>query len=355
MADDDEDGVSAAAVVVPIVVVLLIAAIASAAAYWRFGFGRRKKTAPAEVPTVRPKAALPPLKAGPAAAITWPTTGSVATGSASLWLMTPPCPKRGKVSVVPPIDQRVPYYWNAKSLDNPFSGLENPDKFEVEAIQKMIDDTWREVATRDRRNAKLPRRLRVVKVQRVENSELWKRYTQGRHYLKSKRPHSCTPLKQYGGELVTGRKLPKVLASSLQTRVNECLLWHGTSPKGASSIAAGGMKLAYGGTNAGSMYAKGLYFAECSSKSDEYTTDEPEGDNKGLCCLLLCRVVLGELLHLTAGGETVYPMIKAAIEGDAYDSVLGDREASVGTYREFVVYSEDQVYPEYMILYKREY
>jgi len=34
--------------------------------------------------------------------------------------------------------------------------------------------------------------------------------------------------------------------------------------------------------------------------------------------------------------------------------VLGDRKASVGTYREFVVYGDDQVYPEYLVLYSRE-
>merc|ERR1712050_230984 len=37
----------------------------------------------------------------------------------------------------------------------------------------------------------------------------------------------------------------------------------------------------------------------------------------------------------------------------ACDSTMGDREKSVGTYREFVVYEKDQVYPEYCVLYER--
>ena len=36
-----------------------------------------------------------------------------------------------------------------------------------------------------------------------------------------------------------------------------------------------------------------------------------------------------------------------------YDAILGDREASVGTYREFVVFNSSYVYPEYRILYER--
>ncbi|CAK9016007.1 unnamed protein product [Durusdinium trenchii] len=35
------------------------------------------------------------------------------------------------------------------------------------------------------------------------------------------------------------------------------------------------------------------------------------------------------------------------------DSTLGDRASAVGTYREFVVYHPDQVYPEYLVLYER--
>ena len=38
-----------------------------------------------------------------------------------------------------------------------------------------------------------------------------------------------------------------------------------------------------------------------------------------------------------------------------YDAALGDREASAGTYREFVAASEDVIYPEYIVLYTRTY
>ena len=37
-----------------------------------------------------------------------------------------------------------------------------------------------------------------------------------------------------------------------------------------------------------------------------------------------------------------------------YDGALGDREASAGTFREFVVYDEAQVYPEYVVIYRRD-
>ena len=39
--------------------------------------------------------------------------------------------------------------------------------------------------------------------------------------------------------------------------------------------------------------------------------------------------------------------IRRQIDSGAADSVLGDREAAVGTYREIVIFDADQVYPEY--------
>ncbi|CAE7830375.1 unnamed protein product [Symbiodinium sp. CCMP2592] len=35
--------------------------------------------------------------------------------------------------------------------------------------------------------------------------------------------------------------------------------------------------------------------------------------------------------------------------------ICGDREAKVGTYREFVFFDEEKVYPEYAIIYRRQY
>ena len=37
------------------------------------------------------------------------------------------------------------------------------------------------------------------------------------------------------------------------------------------------------------------------------------------------------------------------------DSVMGDRERAVGTYREFIFYDEASVYPEFLVRYRRVY
>eukprot|EP00435_Cladocopium_sp_Y103_P070202 s436_g34.t1 len=116
-------------------------------------------------------------------------------------------------------------------------------------------------------------------------------------------------------------------AKRLDPKVNEFYLMHGTSPDGALGITDG----------------NGAYFAECSSKADEYSS-AGEGIYEGVYAMLLCRVACGQMLRMLRPDPQ---MVEHAI-GKVASAVLGDREASVGTYREFVVFDASQIYPEYV-------
>lgn len=245
-----------------------------------------------------------------------------------------------------------PTHWQHTALaGRPFNELVGVDAYTEEIIQKAVDATFKSVKTRDRTGGAVPKRLKVVNVLRNENSEVWKKYAVDRFAMKAKRNHRCTLIEKRGG-IAVAKELAG-LQGELLREINETYLWHGTSPSGADGIRSGGFDLKFCGTGAGSMYGKGLYFAECSSKSDEYAKDETSGVYKDQFSLLLCRVVLGEQLILTAGGEAVHTMISESIKSEAYDSIMGDREASVGTYREFVIYEDSLAYPEYLVFYKR--
>jgi hypothetical protein len=68
--------------------------------------------------------------------------------------------------------------------------------------------------------------------------------------------------------------------------------------------------------------------------------------------MLLCRVICGNMKRLTAFDRNAHNHVAGS---SPYDSVLGDREAAASTYREFIVYHQAQVYPEFIILYTREH
>lgn len=84
----------------------------------------------------------------------------------------------------------------------------------------------------------------------------------------------------------------------------EHYLFHGTSPENAKAIAANGFRRIMAGSNAGTAFGRGCYFAEASSKSDEYA----QCDEQGQFVILLCRVEFPALAALSKcfrrSGET---------------------------------------------------
>jgi len=127
-------------------------------------------------------------------------------------------------------------------------------------------------------------------------------------------------------------------------------LFHGTNPSSAISILKTGFVLRHAGATTGAMYGNGIYTAECSSKSDEYGLDDGGNTYPGLLALLVCRCFVGKPYVVNEAGNHV----QDAMDG-GYHSVCGDRESVVSTYREFVFFNESQIYPEYAIIYRREY
>jgi len=266
---------------------------------------------------------------------------------------TPP-PRRSLGGHTP---QPVPSYWENQQWETQaFDKLVQCPAM-IPTFQTMLDDTFKMISTSDRRGGPMPERLVVNSVMRIENRNLWAQYREGCSAVRSKRSHSVTPFDRLarGGAAATMQVAPVEFTRDLDHRINETLLWHGTSPQGAQGIKGQGFSMNRAGTNAGCMYGPGIYLAENSSKSDEYATDDREGLYQGLYCLLLCRAVLGEVLQMTSGGSAVHKTIAEAVKSGTYDSVLGDRASAVGTYREFVVYQESQCYPEYVVIYRREF
>ena len=101
------------------------------------------------------------------------------------------------------------------------------------------------------------------------------------------------------------------------------------------------------GSGKGSLYGAGLYFADSIVKADEYS----EADENGVYSMLLCRVLGGNVLY--SAEDVPDGDLRAQVLEGRYDSVLGDREQVRGTFKEYMVYDADHVYPAYEIRYRR--
>ena len=68
--------------------------------------------------------------------------------------------------------------------------------------------------------------------------------------------------------------------------------------------------------------------------------------------MLVCRVMIGRVNYQ----DGVYPdtdaIVNSCVRGE-HNCVLGDREKCRGTFREFIVYDNDQAYPEFIVWYRR--
>eukprot|EP00927_Polykrikos_kofoidii_P021721 TRINITY_DN20479_c0_g1_i1.p1 TRINITY_DN20479_c0_g1~~TRINITY_DN20479_c0_g1_i1.p1 ORF type:complete len:638 (-),score=107.22 TRINITY_DN20479_c0_g1_i1:295-2052(-) len=257
------------------------------------------------------------------------------------------------------LSEDPPPYWQNRDLSVPFDAkVKLADPQLVAQVQQVLDKTFVVKATRDRGSERLPTSLRVEQVIRIEDSLMWRRYAHRRADIARSGPCLSVGAMPGSGDFKTTSAMiaaealggPLRLSADLLKSHNETFLFHGTSPQGALGIGEHGFDLNRSGSGNGSMFGDGIYLAEASSKSDEYARQESSGVFAELYGLLICRTILGNLYYTKA--PCAADIEQAAASG-RYTGVLGDREAAVNTFREFIAWEEEQVYPEYVVIYRR--
>uniref|UniRef100_W5MFT8 Poly [ADP-ribose] polymerase n=1 Tax=Lepisosteus oculatus TaxID=7918 RepID=W5MFT8_LEPOC len=166
-------------------------------------------------------------------------------------------------------------------------------------------------------------RYNIVKIQKVCNKRLWERYTHRR----------------------------KEVSEENHNHSNERMLFHGSPFVNAIIHKGFDERHAY----IGGMFGAGIYFAENSSKSNQYVYGIGGGtgcpvhkDRSCYICqrhLLFCRVTLGKsFLQFSA--------MKMAHSPPGHHSVTGRPSVNGLALAEYVIYRGEQAYPEYLITYK---
>jgi len=261
-----------------------------------------------------------------------------------------------KVNILgrPPL--HAPMYWLLESAEGSTAHEIVPGtEEELRWMQELLDGTHMKVATRDRRGKRLADRFVAVSCVRSEHPALWDKYAQRRLEVFER----C---QRRDGSTSKDSVVPKTTKASpglaerckhvSMASVGQCYLLHGTNPTSAMAILGTSFKVDLAGTNAGSMFGKGIYLAESSTKADEYAYDDCGGAYNNLYAILVCRAVIGRPWVV----QERYDYSQCgAIREMQYDCVIGDRERAVGTFREFVFFNEASIYPEYVCFYRREF
>ncbi|XP_041714449.1 poly [ADP-ribose] polymerase tankyrase-2 isoform X2 [Coregonus clupeaformis] len=166
-------------------------------------------------------------------------------------------------------------------------------------------------------------RYNIAKIQKVCNKKLWERYTHRR----------------------------KEVSEENHNHSNERMLFHGSPFVNAIIHKGFDERHAY----IGGMFGAGIYFAENSSKSNQYFYGIGGGtgcplhkDRSCYVCqrhLLFCRVTLGKsFLQFSA--------MKMAHSPPGHHSVTGRPSVNGLALAEYVIYRGEQAYPEYLITYQ---
>lgn len=275
----------------------------------------------------------------------------------------------------------LPAYWaNVKVPDNnAFDQMIYVDRQKHEKFNELLENTYRAKATQDRKCPRgacpktpggcpcvqpgaspgLPTGFKVRRVVRVEDSEMWGRYVDQRNAIAQRRAAEM-PIQQLDPPAVSNEVVSQEVADDdaggnsrifepPDLELNEMYLWHGTNVRSALSIAQSDFRIDLAGSSTGTMYGLGAYFAEHCTKADEYATDEPNGYYEGVFALLLCRVCLGKFYYTQVRDTEAGSHVRSG----GYDSTVGDRLTKADTFREFVLYNADAIYPEYVVLYTR--
>mmetsp|Transcript_27952 Transcript_27952/g.64509 ORF Transcript_27952/g.64509 Transcript_27952/m.64509 type:complete len:503 (+) Transcript_27952:52-1560(+) len=224
-------------------------------------------------------------------------------------------------------------------------------------VQNLINRTYSDVTTRDRKNHcktwEVPRDFTLKEVFRNENSKNWRKYTIRRAELQQEK-RSLKEMQDKKQETFEYHLFNTKTTENwedadrhLDRDVNEWYLFHGTSSSAARNICGHDFQMRLAGSNTGTLYGRGTYLAESITKADEYSKEEG-----GYFTVLLCRVLGGRVRYCAEREPDPKELTQDCISGE-YDSILGDREAVSGTYKEFVIFDSQNIYPEYIFTYKR--
>ncbi|CAK0876861.1 unnamed protein product [Prorocentrum cordatum] len=237
-------------------------------------------------------------------------------------------------------------------------------------FQRLLDATHRKVYTRDRMGQPVPERLEVVRVTTVTNDQLWGNYMARREVVRRELEADPADFVVYPvdtmvstdaagagpGDPVEG--IVEALASDfgepMRADCNEVFLFHGTSAIAANKITTEDFRANLAGSNAGSLYGRGVYLAENASK----TATNTHGLGRkvsGTCCF--AEPSWG-VCSTPTRSTFVFPRNPRECEDvcvrGRFHSVLGDRKKARNTFREFVVFDKEQMYPNWIITYRRK-
>jgi hypothetical protein len=206
-----------------------------------------------------------------------------------------------------------PYWTESKDCQQQLSSVEVPEQ--AESFERKMKASAK-VTAATRQEDKMDR-LRVHRVVRVENPQLFGEYQRKRDTIHKR--IACTraegnAVEQWEQHAPAWLTAKDGFPAVIDPDSNEFWLWHGTSagaieikhPDGTAQrqevwriLAEHGFDERVGGATNGGLYGMGSYFSDAASKANQYSTAPNASaptNAEGHHCMLYCRVTMGDSL-----------------------------------------------------------
>jgi hypothetical protein len=211
----------------------------------------------------------------------------------------------------------------------------------------------------------VPVNFKLIKAYRNQNMDLWTQYAMTRDKLLQ----AVGDVSEFNRGLNFQRTWKSKLGRNLlNSHCCEWRVWHGTKFESCKSICQKNYNIALAGGKEGTswtsgpLYGPGAYLAESITQADEHVReiakrDYPDGvaSSKKIYSCVLFRALGGKAKKIVEPTTDEKLKLKDDIHlKGTYQSVIGARRSQInGAFDEFVFYRENQLFPEYLILYER--
>eukprot|EP00929_Paragymnodinium_shiwhaense_P109747 TRINITY_DN7625_c0_g1_i1.p1 TRINITY_DN7625_c0_g1~~TRINITY_DN7625_c0_g1_i1.p1 ORF type:complete len:1111 (-),score=315.09 TRINITY_DN7625_c0_g1_i1:211-3543(-) len=226
---------------------------------------------------------------------------------------------------------------------------------QLETLQEMLYASFaaKPCSGRDVARCKPPTCLQLEWGLRLQNWRAWVDFAAREDVLRQSLRNKDLPEPGGRPSLKTSGFQPLALELDEETR---CVwLFCPLSVKVASAVVAGDLSaaVAFSAASSSRSYGHGAYLYDNCRAADELAAESESG---GLRCLLLCRAMLGRSLR----SDALLPdlaQLHTAYRAGEHHSILGERDSRWPEqfHKEFVFYDPGQVYPEFLLWYRRLY
>ena len=190
-------------------------------------------------------------------------------------------------------------------------------------------------------------KFKIIGMQRLENKSLFQKFKIYETQVATEVP-LLKPLKRPQAIHPWLEKLSK--KNDLSVAANTQYLLHGTSLDNLDSIGRLGLRLCH--AHSSGMYGQGIYFTDSSCKATQYGDGTPTGQPGSTGCIIICRVVLGNVYELRKGA----PGARSTPNGHrSFMARAGFAHPNPNTYpqlhTEYILFDDCACYPEFALTF----